>query len=73
MVYALSDCKMLNDLDSRAMLFGAAYAKAMVEHRPGSELAGIGLRSPKMDSGSRVTAYGAISLPPSRLRAPVSP
>ncbi len=28
-VYALS--KMLNDLDSRAMLFSAAYAKAMAE------------------------------------------
>ncbi len=33
MVYALSDCKMLNDLDSRAMLFGAAYAKAMPERQ----------------------------------------
>ncbi len=31
MVYALSDCKMLNDLDSRVMLFGAAYAEAMAE------------------------------------------
>ncbi len=40
----------------QAMLFGAAYTKAMAEHRLGAELAVDKPRSPKMESWRRATA-----------------
>ncbi len=88
MVYALSDCKMLNELVSRVMLFGAAYAKAMAELKVLADRywcrATVSATWPQSwrgwaeepQNGLRESRYGVRHIflpPPSRLRAPVSP